>query len=66
MKRITKIFNCLNMSIKKYIFNIEIDTQSVDCKQLFFIQENERNSEELLRENEYFDNYKITTRWQTL
>lgn len=66
MKRITKIFNCLSIKIKKYFFNKGISQKSADCKQLFSMNENERNNEELLRENEYFDNYKVTTRWQTV
>ncbi len=66
MKRITKIIHCLNGKIKKNIFNRIGDAESMEYGQLFPIDEKEKNGEDLKRENEYFDNYKITTRWQTV
>lgn len=66
MKRIVKIIHCLNNKIKKNFFNGKIESKSTECKQLFSLNEKEQSGEEQLKENEYFDNYKITTRWQTV
>lgn len=66
MKRMVKIILCLSAKIKKYFFNGEGETESAGCKQLFSLNDKEQCDDELIRENEYFDNYKITTRWQTV
>ena len=66
MKRITKIINCLGRKIKKYFFKSEIEAETAECRHLFSLNEMEINIDEISRENEYFDNYKLTTRWQTV
>lgn len=68
MKTIKKMFNCLESYIKKNFFNLSKNDISQDCEKVFgmdILTENE--AEEIpIPVEEYVNNYKSITRWQTL
>lgn len=66
MKKITFIINCLLNKIKNKFFNSSRTDISHDCEKVFNLVENVSLLEELKCDEEYLDNYKVTTRWQTL
>ncbi len=68
MKTIKKMFNSLESYIKKNFFNVSKTDISQDCEKVFGIDiltENEAKEVPIPVE-EYVNNYKSTTRWQTL
>lgn len=66
MKTINVILQCLESKIKKYFFIKEKGELSQDCKNLFEGDKNTRSAEDVKCAEEYLENYKLTTRWQTL
>lgn len=66
MKTIQFIINCLATKIKKNIFNSAKNDISHDCNNLFESDKKALSMDELKCAEEYLENYKVTTRWQTL
>lgn len=66
MKKFKFIIACASNRIKNYFFNIQKDDISQDCGNLFGLSDDTANQEELKCAKEYAENYKVTTRWQTL
>jgi hypothetical protein len=68
MKTIKKMFRCLKSYIKKNFFNLSKTDFPQDCEKVFGMDIlNEKEKVELpIPVEEYVNNYKSTTRWQTL
>lgn len=68
MKTIKKIITCLESYIKKNFFKLSGNDISQDCEKVFGIDIlNENEAGEIpIPVEEYVNNYKSTTRWQTL
>jgi len=68
MKTIKKMFDCLENYIKKNFFNLPKTDISQDCEKMFgmdILNEN-KVEEKSIPVEEYVNDYKSTTRWQTL
>lgn len=66
MKTIELFLNCVTNKIKKYFFKEAETDISHECEKLFDFEEKTSSPEEMKYAEEYLDNYKVTTRWQTL
>ena len=66
MKKVVKVLNCVAQLIKKKIFNKEKNDIYHDCKEVLNFDETNSSQDEVKSFNEYVENYKNTTRWQTL
>ena len=66
MKKVIRVIGCVWSLIKKIFSKCSKTDISHDCKEaLEFIETPELSSENIDTE-EYLDNYKVTTRWQTV
>ncbi|MCK5730507.1 MAG: hypothetical protein KAH68_05500 [Draconibacterium sp.] len=65
MKRVIFILSCLTKVIKKKIFKSQKTEICHECEKLFNLNDNSTD-EELVKTEEYLENYNVTTRWQTL
>ncbi len=66
MKWIFAISQCLKSLLKKKIFNDSKTDISHECQKMIKDTKNLVLADEEKREEEYIDNYTITTRWQTV
>ena len=66
MKKVIQMFKCAKQLIKKIFFKYEKSDIYQDCKEVLNFDEKNSSLEEVNSFNEYLENYKITTRWQTL
>lgn len=66
MKKVKKMMNCLQNSIKKKIFNCQKSDISQECKNAFNLNFNAEKDSSENEVEEYLNNYKSTTRWQTV
>ncbi len=66
MKNFSAISICLTFEIKKYFSIGSKPALSHNCKEPFGTEEINISYEDLIQAKEYIENYKITTRWQTL
>lgn len=66
MKRIFAFGQCLKILLKKKIFNSSKTDISHECQRMINDTKNLVLADEEKREEEYIDNYNITTRWQTV
>jgi len=66
MKRVKMMIQCLRNLIKKNFFNSQKSDINHDCKNAFSfdLKKGDLNSNE--EAEEYLNNYKTTTRWQTV
>lgn len=66
MKRVKMMIQCLKNLIKKKFFNSPKSDINHDCENVFNfdLKKEELNSNE--ETEEYLNNYKTTTRWQTV
>jgi hypothetical protein len=65
MKKLVSILNCLKNKIKNYFFiNSDADVNH-ECEKLLSMSKSAHPQDVKLTE-EYLENYKVTTRWQTL
>lgn len=66
MKRVKKMIQCLTSLIKKNFFNIEKTDINHNCKNAFSFDLNSGDLNSKKEAEEYLNNYKTTTRWQTV
>jgi hypothetical protein len=66
MKKLGSILTCLKSRIKKKFFNESKADLNQECEKLFVTGENVNSLEGLKLTEEYIENYRVTTRWQTL
>lgn len=66
MKKTKKILNCLEISIKKIFFNHQKNDKNQECKNAFNLDFNSKKDSAENEVEEYVNNYKSTTRWQTV
>ena len=66
MKRVKMMIQCLRNLLKKNFFNSQKSDINHDCKSVFSfdLKKGDLNSNE--EAEEYLNNYKTTTRWQTV
>ncbi len=64
MKQLKKMMHCLETILKKNFFNVKIDDFPHDCELTFGFEKSDANKAN--EAEEYMDNYKATTRWQTV
>ena len=66
MKRVKTMFACLKATLKKIFFNNPKSDINHKCKNAFSfdISKNDLNTNNEIEE--YLNNYKTTTRWQTV
>lgn len=66
MKKSESILACLNKIIKKLFFIKSGDAINHECEKLHNMGENINSHDQVKLTEEYVENYKVTTRWQTL
>lgn len=66
MKKLESILTCLTSKIKKYFFIKSKTDINQECEKLFVSGENVNSQEGLKLTEEYIENYRVTTRWQTI
>lgn len=66
MKKVVQVFKCVMQEIKKKIFKSKKTDIYQDCKEVLNFDETNSSKDEVNSFNEYLENYKVTTRWQTL
>ena len=66
MKKLEAILTCLTNKIKKKIFIKSKTDINQECEKLFVSGENVNSQEGLKLTEEYIENYRVTTRWQTI
>lgn len=66
MKKVVDILICVALEIKKKFFNKEKSDICHDCIEVLNFNDSAVSQEEINSLNEYIENYKSTTRWQTL
>ncbi|MBN2636639.1 MAG: hypothetical protein JXR61_10245 [Prolixibacteraceae bacterium] len=66
MKKVVRFFKCAMQLIKKKFFKEAKADIYQDCKEVLNFDETNSSQDELNSFNEYLENYKVTTRWQTL
>lgn len=65
MKKAVQWFRCISKEIKKIFFNVKND-QLEECDRLLTGESMVPEPEEINRQQEYLENYRVTTRWQTV
>lgn len=66
MKRISTMIQCLKSLLKKKFFNSVNDDINHNCKNAFSFEINTSDLNSKEETEEYLNNYKTTTRWQTV
>lgn len=66
MKKLGSILTCLKRKIKKKFFIKSKTDLNQECEKLFVTGENVNSQEGLKLTEEYIENYRVTTRWQTI
>lgn len=66
MKKVVEVLNCVTCKIKKIFFNSENSDICHGCNEEVNFDESIASQEEINSLNEYIENYKSTTRWQTI
>ena len=66
MKKLGSILTCLKRNIKKKFFIKSKTDLNQECEKLFVTGENVNSQEGLKLTEEYIENYRVTTRWQTI
>lgn len=66
MKRIKKLMNCLGKTLKKFFFNVRKNDIHQGCENVFGLKSNPGEDKNENEVEEYLNNYKSTTRWQTV
>lgn len=66
MKKIVLFFNCIFAKIKKKFFKGRKNDISQACVLLQNMDEGNNATDEEKKRDEYTQNYKLTTRWQTI
>lgn len=66
MKKVKKLLNCLEISIKNFFFNSAKNDKNQECKNEFKLDFNSPGDSKENEVEEYLNNYKSTTRWQTV
>jgi hypothetical protein len=66
MKKVRKMMNCLRISIKNFFFNAQKNDKNQECKNAFNLDFSSTKESSENEVEEYLNNYKSTTRWQTV
>lgn len=66
MKKIETMIQCLKSILKKKFFNGQKSDISHDCENVFNFDLNNGDENSDQEAEEYLNNYKTTTRWQTI
>jgi hypothetical protein len=66
MKKVKKMLNCLEILIKKFFFNYVKNDKNQECKNEFKLNFSSPKDSKENEVEEYLNNYKSTTRWQTI
>ncbi len=66
MKTLISFFKCVNFKIKKNFFNWQKNDKYHDCEEVFGLTVNVNSEKENSEVDEYLNNYRTTTRWQTV
>jgi|GEM_PF-2442647 len=66
MKKVKKMLNCLEISIKKFFFNSIKNDKNQEYKNEFKLDFGSPKDSKENEVEEYLNNYKSTTRWQTI
>lgn len=66
MKQIKKMMNCLEILLKKKFFNSQKSDINQECRNAFNLDFNSKKDNSENEVEEYLNNYKSTTRWQTI
>lgn len=66
MKKLKKMLNCLEILLKKKFSNSQKSDINQECRNAFNLDFNSKKDNSENEVEEYLNNYKSTTRWQTI